>query len=711
LNATESPVAPAAEMPVRRRGRRGRPWRFAAYRRRTLYGLLVFAQTIGACFAILAVLPYHGSTVIEKAIVLVSAVLFGWISAGFWMALMGFFWRRLGGDPHSPARRLAPEKIGDLALAPTAVVYPIYHEDVQRTLSGLYSTWRDLERTGQIEHFEFFVLSDSRDPAIWLAEREAVMKLRELLGPAARIHYRRRVLNLNRKTGNVSDFLRRWGRRFRYMIVMDADSVMKGEALVRMVRIMQADDNIGILQSAPSLINSVSAHARIQQFANRLYGPIFTDGLAALQLGEAVFWGHNAVIRVEAFMANCGLPHLRGWGFLRGSVLSHDFVEAACMWRAGYEVWLDASIDGSYEESPPTLGDELERDRRWAHGNLQHLYFLFRRGISSAHRAAFANGIMAYVASALWFGYLVLITLELAQFTLKPIEYFPDPDSPFPVWPEWQPEWAVRLAFSTLFILFAPKLLALLDLLFDRERRRQMGGVINVAAGMVVEMVVSMLLAPIRMLSHTRYVIVTLFNLQVRWAGQNRTEEEGWGDALLHHAPGSILAVAWAGFAYWLQPLFFYWSLPIAIPLLLAAPVSVWLSRFSIGRRWRERNILLTPEESTPPAVVRDLLDAPPLRDESELDAFAAAVINPARYRFHRALARQRGNMPARVARREHLLVRALAKGPGGLNATERSWLMDDAIGLGMLHRAAWMADANSPWGRLVGQMCRESGA
>ncbi|QID17291.1 glucans biosynthesis glucosyltransferase MdoH [Nitrogeniibacter mangrovi] len=691
-----------------RSSRKGRAWRFAAYRRRTLFGLLVGLQTAGACFAVLAVLPYHGSTLVEQAIVLVSVILFGWISAGFWMAVTGFFWRRAGGDPHGPARRLAPARIGEVTLAPTAIVYPIYHEDVQRTLSGLASTWRDLERTGQIAHFEFFVLSDSRDPDIWLAEREACLALRERLGPQARIHYRRRVLNLNRKTGNVADFLRRWGRRFRYMIVMDADSVMSGEALVRMVRVMQADERIGILQTSPSLINAVSAHARIQQFANRLYGPLFTEGLAALQLGEAVFWGHNAIIRVEAFMGHCGLPHLRGWGFLRGSVLSHDFVEAACMWRAGYEVWLDPGIEGSYEESPPTLGDELERDRRWAHGNLQHLYFLFRRGISSAHRAAFANGIMAYAASALWFGYLVLITLELAQFTLRPIEYFPDPNSPFPVWPEWQPQWAVRLAFSTLFVLFAPKLLAVIDLLFDRERRRRMGGILAVSAGTLVEMVVSMLLAPIRMLAHTRYVIVTLFNLKVRWAGQNRTEEEGWGDALRHHAPGALLAAAWAGFAFWLQPLFFYWSLPIAIPLLLAAPVSVWLSRFASGRRLRRQGLLVSPEEGAPPPVVRDLLAAPPLRTPSRLTPFEAAVIDPVRFGVHRALARQRRNMPARMQRRAQLVDKALAQGAAGLSVAERSWLVDDGEGLSTLHHAVWLADGDTPWGRQVGALCRE---
>jgi membrane glycosyltransferase len=169
--------------------------------------------------------------------------------------------------------------------------------------------------------------------------------------------------------------------------------------------------------------------------------------------------------------------------------------------------------------------------------------------------------------------------------------------------------------------------------------------------------------------------------------------------------------MAWAGFAYWLQPLFFYWSLPIAIPLLLAAPVSVWLSRFSVGRRWRERAILLTPEEAEPPAVVRDLAEAPPLRERSRLDPFAAAVIDPARYHFHRALARRRTDITARVHRREALVARALAQGAGALSVAERSWLVDDGKGLEMLHRAAWMAGAHTPWGRQVSQMCRESGA
>ncbi len=681
-------------------------WRRAALWRRSCVGSAILIQTVAASYAMLTVLPYNGSTWLERAIVAVFALLFAWISSGFWIALVGFVVRRRGGDALRPSRRYA-RVAAELPVPPTAIVFPIYHEDVQRTLSGVRSCYRDIQRTGEEAAFDVFVLSDSRNPDIWLREREACHRLRESLGPEARVHYRRRGVNLNRKTGNIADFLRRWGRRYRYMLVMDADSVMSGATIVQMARLMEAAKQIGILQSSPGIVNAASAHARLQQFANRLYGPMFTDGLAALQLGEAAFWGHNALIRTEAFMAHCGLRRLPGRGLLSGSVLSHDFVEAAFIRRAGYEVWLDPGLTGSYEEAPPTLVDELERDRRWTHGNLQHVYFLFRRGMAFAHRLAFANGIMSYLASGLWFTYLALITIELAQFTLWPIEYFPDPHSPFPVWPRWQPEWVVQLLLSTLFLLFAPKFLGLIDALLDPPRLRAMGGLLKTTAGVLLESVTSMLLAPIRMLSHTRSIVISLLNLDVRWAGQNRTAEIGWTTALLHHAPGSVLALAWSAFAYWLDPLFFYWSLPVALPLVFAAPISVGLSRFSVGRRWRADGLLLTAEEHQPPSVVADLQHSPALTRAPSLSGFETAVLDPQIHRLQVQLARRRKETPARQQRRSELVRRCLDQGPAGLSAAEKTWLAEDAPALRALHEGAWQAALSSPWSDAVDRLCR----
>lgn len=684
-------------------GSQGVPWRRTGMLRRWAVALAVIVQTGAASLVLLEVLPWHGRTGLELAIVAVFALLFTWISSGFWIALCGFVVRRLGGDSLSPLARLGAEARSSQKFR-TAILVPIFHEPVDRTFAGLRATWRDLQRAGAAEGFELFILSDSRDPEHWLREREAWEALRAEF-PGAPLHYRRRTLNLNRKTGNLSDFFRRWGRRFRYAIVLDADSVMSGDTLAKLVRLMEASPRTGILQTRPRLINAASPHSRVQQFSSALYGPLFTEGLAALQLGEASFWGHNGIIRVEAFMAHCGLRRLRGPGFLEGSVLSHDFVEAAYMRRAGYEVWLEPSLGGSYEEPPPTLMDELSRDQRWAHGNLQHLAFLFRRHFSFTHRLAFANGIMSYLSAALWFVYLMLLTAELARFTLFPIDYFPEPGNPFPVWPRWRPEWAVRLMVSTLFLLFAPKLLALIDLLLDPARRRAMGGFLRVALGVIIESLVSVLLAPVRMVSHTWSVLTTLLNLEVRWAGQNRTQEYGWREALRHHLPGTLFAIAWGAFAFWLDPSFLYWALPVAVPLLLAGPVSVWLGRFRAGRRWRELGLLNTPEEQSPPPVVLELQSA---AEEAQggLSAFTSAVLHPKKNQLHVALARRRGETASRRARREELVQRCAEQGPDALTLKEKVWILEDALGLKTLHQRAWLSDADSPWARLIEGLC-----
>ena len=349
--------------------------------------------------------------------------------------------------------------------------------------------------------------------------------------------------------------------------------------------------------------------------------------------------------------------------------------------------------------------DELARDQRWAHGNLQHLAFLFRRHLAFAHRLAFANGIMAYLSASLWFGYLVLITAELARFTLFPIEYFPEPHNPYPVWPQWQPQWAIRLALSTMFLLFAPKVLAVVDLSLDRARLRAMGGLPKVGLGVLLESVVSVLLAPVRMLSHTWSVVTTLFNVDVRWAGQNRTHEYGWREALRRHLPGTALALGWSAFAFWLKPQFLVWALPVAVPLVLAGPVSVWLGRFRIGRRWRASGLLTTPEERDPPSVVAEL-SAPLPFTSSRLSAFTEAVLHPQKNRLHVALARRRGDTVARRARREELVERCLAVGPEVLTKAEKVWILEDAVGLATLHRRAWLSEAGSAWALCLDTLC-----
>lgn len=694
------PVAtPAPGVPVR--GRADVRWRWVANIRRLVLALFVLGQTFLATALILRVLPYHGGTWAEAGLTTLFAVLYAWVAVGFWTAVFGFAIRLIGGDRWSLARRHPEAELVATPLASTAVVMPIYHEPVQRTLRGLRAIYRDLERTGHLQHFEFYILSDSRDPEVWLEEQAAWQSLCEELNADGRLFYRRRTVNLNYKSGNVADFLRRWGRRCRYTVVLDADSLMGGDTLVRMVRLMELEPRVGILQTNPGVVRGCSLFARIQQFANRLYSPLFSAGLAAVQMGDAAFWGHNAILRTSAFMDYCGLRKLPGVGLFRGPILSHDFVEAAWMGRAGYEVWLEPSLSASFEESPPSLGDELSRDRRWAKGNLQHLWVMLTTpGLRFAHRMAFFNGIMGYLASPLWLLFLVFTTVEAAQLALMPIDYFPgDQPGLYPLWPEWRPGLAITLALTTLTMLFAPKVLAWLDALIHR-RARQFGGVGRSLLSVILETLVSVMLAPIKMLAHSGYVLGALLNLSLSWAGQNRTEETGWREALVTQATGMLVGLAWSAFAWYLDPLFFFWSLPVAVPLILAAPTAVGLSRVWAGQWLRRAGLLRTPEETHPPQLLLDTADEQSLLPRlGQLSRFEEAVLLPEVNAMHCSLARSH---PGRLRQEtlQGLARRCLAEGPDALSRSELSHLCRDSDTLAWLHHAAWRSDPDTWWGR-----------
>lgn len=679
---------------------RARSWKWRARLRRLILTVLVVAQVYVGTRYMLFVLPYHGDDLLELSLAVLFAILFTWISIGFWLGLYGFFLRRIGGDPLSLLRRHRAA-LADTPMNRTAVIMPIYNEPIERTLGGLRAVYRSLQDNGQIAHFDFFILSDSRDPDIWLAEQAAWYQLCRELGAQGKLFYRRRSLNMHYKSGNVADFFRRWGRNYAYTVVLDADSLMDGETLVTMVKLMEREPDVGILQTSPNLLNGRSLFARVQQFSNRLYGPLFSAGLAALQLGEAAYWGHNAIIRTHLFMRHCGLHKLDGPGIFKGSILSHDFVEAAFMGRAGYEVWLEPALSGTYEESPPTLVDELTRDRRWAKGNVQHLWLLlFEPGLRFAHRMAFLNGIMSYCASPLWLAFLVLSTFEVTRLILWPIDYFPTPYSLFPVWPEFHPDLALALASSTLALLFLPKILAFIDAVIS-PRRYAFGGVFRLLKGMLMEMVISALLAPIRMLAHTRYVLEALFNVNLSWAGQNRTEEVSWRAAIGNQLPGTLIALVWSGFAWWLDATFFYWSLPVALPLLLAAPISVITGRMGVGDALARRGVLCIPEDLQGCALLDELHRMPIADAELSRSAFMQAVVDPVMNQVQCALAR--GQLRGfKLKRLQVLRRRCLQEGPDRLNHKEISMLAKDRESLQWLHREAWRAPPGSFWAERI---------
>lgn len=687
--------------PSLRHMRRHMRWTRVARRRRLLLMALVLIPTTIASQFMVEVLPHQGSTWLEVIIALFFGALFGWISIGFWTAVFGFFALVL--RDRFAITNVAEEELGEIdAETRTAIVMPICEEPVERVFAGLKAIHRSLERTGEAGHFDFFVLSDTADPGLAVKEEKAWFDWCRETDGFERIFYRRRKIRIKRKSGNVADFCRRWGRNYRYMIMLDADSIMTGDTLVRLVQLMERRPEVGMIQTAPVSVNRHSLFARVTQFASQVYGPMFAAGLHFWQLGDGQYWGHNTIIRVEPFMDHCSLPRLPGKPPLGGEIMSHDFVEAALMGRAGWTLWLAYDLGGSFEEVPSTLLEEVNRDRRWCQGNLQHLRLLFTEGVFGAHRALFLNGVLSYVSALLWFTFLSLSTIEAIQNVLQPPDYFPHGASLFPEWPVWHPDWALGLIAVIAMILFFPKLLSIVLITFKRRNARAFGGTARLTLSVILEILLSSLLAPIRMVFHSKFVLMNLLGRTVSWDSLGREDTETtWREALRHHGLDSIFASIWGVALYWLNPNYFWWVTPIIVALMLSVPLSVYASRVSLGARSRRLGLFMIPEESEEPRELRELhailgeaQRATAALPSTLRDGFVRAAVDPCVNAIHRGLlGRKRSLRPSIAAARQALLERALDRGPAALGAQERRILLLDPDTVDELHRRVWLLE------------------
>jgi membrane glycosyltransferase len=490
------------------------------------------------------------------------------------------------------------------------------------------------------------------------------------------------------------------------MAVFDADSVMRGDTLNDMVHIMERRPRIGILQTAPACFGRDTLLGRLQQFANRAYGPMFAAGLHFWQLGDAQYWGHNALIRVEPFMRHCGLPRLSGKPPLGGDILSHDFVEAALMRRAGFEVWLAFDLTGSWEECPPNLLSELKRDRRWCQGNLQHLRLLFTEGLFPAHRVLFLNGAMSYASALLWFLFLMLSSVEAVIQAVVGPDYFTATRSLFPTWPVWQPLWALVLLATTGVLLFFPKVLSYLLIVFKTRSSRLFGGPLRLVGSIVLEVAFSALLAPIRMLFHSKFVCITLLGRKIGWGSQQRDDRATtWGEALRFHGTGVLFGLVWGGIVLLYAPRFFWWIAPIVLPIVFSMPLSVLTSSDGPGRWLREKRLLLIPEETFPDREIRDVvrytaeMEATPVPLDLPREAgFLRALLDPGINGLRRALLmrHKRNPGPASRDRNARIVEKLLGEGPGALSAGEKQCLLRAPDSLLEVHARAWTADGDS---------------
>jgi membrane glycosyltransferase len=604
LTARPQPAVPAfslLDMPEQTLARYTRRRKVAGPSLKTCLARMVtfggaLALTAYASREMIAVVSVGGVSILQWIMVALFTVTFGWIALAAATAVAGVLFggvRRNARDETWTERR-------------TALVMPVCNEDPAGSFAALQAMAEALIERDAAAGFEIFVVSDTSNPDIYVKETAAFHLLREALGERMRVWYRRRTENVGRKAGNLHDFVTRWGGRYDFMIVLDADSVLAPETLVILVREMVADPNLGLLQTVPRLCGGNTLFARLQQFAGAVYGPIVARGIAAWQGDDGNYWGHNAILRVRAFAAAAGLP----------------------------------TLGGSWEDSPPSLLDVAARDRRWAQGNIQHLAVVGSSGFAWSNRAHMCIGVMSYLASPLW---LALIGVGLgvtAHIATVQFEYFTEEMSLFPRWPLFDTERMIALFITAMVTLLAPKILGLLRALVNRELLRTVGFV-RLILGVIAETVLSALYAPIMMMMQTRQVWEILLGQDSGWAVQSRRRAATpWGTLLRRHWLHTIVGLVVSGVLMFVSLPLLMWMAPALLGLVCALPLSAASGSVILAKVTRLFGLLTVPEEVRPPPVI-DVRNAAEARLGAQLEPVTIAQLltdEPARQRHFAAV-------------------------------------------------------------------------
>jgi len=512
----------------------------------SLWGGYLFLQYTGA----------DGISVLDLVRVALVGLSGFWLVWGATAAVLGVF---------TPARR---PRI-DASAKPrglTAILVPIYNEDPVAVFARIAAMNRSLVALGIEDRFHIAVLSDSN--SLEAAAQEAIWfeQLIREPGAAGRIFYRRRENNIGKKAGNIEDFISRSGAAYDYALILDADSLMEGETIGELARRMDRDESLGLLQTVPRVINAKTLFGRCMQFSAGYLSPAFARGAALMQGREGPYWGHNAIVRVSAFAANCGLPVLSGKPPLGGHILSHDYVEAALLSRGGWTVMVDPALEGSYEEGPENLIEYAKRDRRWCQGNLQHWRLLAAPGLKWWSRFTFVQGIMAYMASPFWL-LLLAASIVAAVFPRQPIVLPALPQATAGIW---------GLGLAVALVLVLPKLLILIRGMIDGQNRR-VGGTGVALLSVLGEIVFSTVLAPVMLLLQSRAVVQVLLGIDGGWPATHRAQTgltlrqawaASWWIVLTGVVTLGVTAALAPGAALWLAPA----MLPaILAPVLIAA--------------------------------------------------------------------------------------------------------------------------------------------
>ena len=582
------------------------------------------AGVLTAAFAyeLYGILAFGYMTPLQFVFLILSTITFGWIALGSLSAALGFLPLFAGEEANS----VIPRKTLEPLVSRNALLFPVYHEDPARIAGTIEAIARDLERLGAATAFDVFVLSDTRGQADGAREDAAYAALASRLDGAIATYYRRRFENTHRKSGNIAEWVERFGADYDHFVILDGDSVMSGETLTALAGAMEDAAKAGLIQTVPRLVGGRTLLQHLTQFSSGTYGPAVASGIAFWHRDQGNYWGHNAIIRTRAFATAAGLPELTGRKPFGGHILSHDFVEAVLLQRAGWGVHMMPSIEGSYEGQPPNIIDVVVRDRRWAQGNLQHLALLSQPGLTTMGRVHLGMGAMAYLISGIWaLSLAVGMVLAMQGGQMIP-SYFQDAKTLFPIWPIIDPGAALRLFMATLGVVLLPKGLGLILEWQRSVKARDWRRAVRSTVGVAYETVFSMLIAPILMLTQTAGSMQIIAGLDSGWSAQKRDDgrlsfEDAMWFARWHTAIGAVMAII----AWKVSPGLLGWMAPVIGGLLLAGPVS-WLTSRPAGRfaRWA----LATKEERNPPAIV-SLADAASAEWSNRLSASPSAQSMP----------------------------------------------------------------------------------
>ena len=571
--------------------------------RRALFTALVLLTIAGLLWLAARTLSAGGLGALDVVLLALFAATMPWSVIGFWNATIGFFIMRFARDPVATVLPIAARVTNDAPItASTAIVMCVRNEPPDRVIRNLDAMLRDITSAGAADRFHLYVLSDTGMADVAVVEEQSFAALAERWHGRIPVTYRRRAVNTGFKAGNIRDFLERWGGNHELMVTLDTDSFMTAAAILRMVRVVQADPKLGILQGLVVGMPSTSAFARIFQFGMRLGMRSWTIGSAWWQADCGPYWGHNAAIRIAPFKQHCHIPMLPEGGVLGGHVLSHDQIEAALMRRAGYDVRVLPEEDLGWEENPPTLIEFIRRDQRWCQGTLQYGYFLFKPGLKPVSRFQLAFAMLMFLSSPAWIGLLVFGTLALA-LSATPADFI-------------RPDSGLALLAIILVMWFAPKIATVLNVLTRPSLRRAFGGTMRFLCSVATETIFFILLSPIMWVCHTLFLAGLPFGRAIGWIGQMRDDhtipvavafKQLWPHTALGLGSLAVLAAT--------HPVAIPYALLIAGGPALSIPLCVLTSQPAFGTALARIGIGRLPEETAPPAALSGL----------ELPALAAA--------------------------------------------------------------------------------------